>query len=873
MTTLDQKNFQLLPQEPEIIAPPNPPDLFIVGTEKDDVLSGVGGSDVILGREGDDTLSGQQGQDSLDGESGRDSLDGGEGSDTLMGGSGNDTLIGGNGNDFLDGGEGNDLIFGDNRFFFFDYPFIIHEPPIVDFPLTTLESVSTSDLSNVPSTSESSTYGQPLIDLSDYLFNDTLGRSSLFYYPYPYFSNNDTLVGGSGNDTLYGGYGNDSLDGGEGNDLIYGDQTFFFFPFTVEPTPGQTTLIDSVDVENSSSLIYYPYPYFSDNDTLIGGSGNDTLYGGSGNDSLDGGTGEDYLSGGHGRDTLVGGSGDDTLNGGYGDDSLNGGEGNDLIYGDQTFFFFSSTVEPTPINSTPLKSVEVESSSLLPYYPYPYFSDNDTLVGGSGNDTLYGGSGNDSLDGGTGQDSLSGGDGRDTLMGGSGNDSLDGGKGNDLMYGDQTFFSSLLYYPRRSLLNEDTLVGGSGNDTLMGGSGNDSLDGGEGNDLIYGDQTFFSFSSTVEPTFINSTPLNSLEVENSSLLPYDPYYYLPDNDTLAGGSGNDTLYGDSGNDSLDGGTGQDSLSGGDGRDTLVGGSGDDTLDGGASTDSLYGGEGNDLMYGGRDFFFPYYYFSSVDSDVVETTTKDFLPFGSSDTLEGGAGQDTLYGEAGHDSLDGGEGDDVIYGGEHILKSPVKPFDVLLASSSDDADPNPTSSPGEQVLSSPVDPSDVLFESRSFDFSDPISFPTLPLNLDDDTLVGGDGSDLLMGGDGNDLLIGGISIGVNDTHQDTLIGGQGADQFVIRQVSRGSLDEFDILPDFDGKTQGDLLVINSTPAINAPPDLLLRNLDFVDNNGNSDLIDISNNNGVIIQVSDRGGFDTLLELNLALDAGQITSIIA
>ncbi len=609
MTTLDQKNFQLLPQEPEIIAPPNPPDLFIVGTEKDDVLSGVGGSDVILGREGDDTLSGQQGQDSLDGESGRDSLDGGEGSDTLMGGSGNDTLIGGNGNDFLDGGEGNDLIFGDNRFFFFDYPFIIHEPPIVDFPLTTLESVSTSDLSNVPSTSESSTYGQPLIDLSDYLFNDTLGRSSLFYYPYPYFSNNDTLVGGSGNDTLYGGYGNDSLDGGEGNDLIYGDQTFF------------------------------------------------------------------------------------------------------------------------------------------------------------------------------------------------------------------------------------------------------------------------SFSSTVEPTFINSTPLNSLEVENSSLLPYDPYYYLPDNDTLAGGSGNDTLYGDSGNDSLDGGTGQDSLSGGDGRDTLVGGSGDDTLDGGASTDSLYGGEGNDLMYGGRDFFFPYYYFSSVDSDVVETTTKDFLPFGSSDTLEGGAGQDTLYGEAGHDSLDGGEGDDVIYGGEHILKSPVKPFDVLLASSSDDADPNPTSSPGEQVLSSPVDPSDVLFESRSFDFSDPISFPTLPLNLDDDTLVGGDGSDLLMGGDGNDLLIGGISIGVNDTHQDTLIGGQGADQFVIRQVSRGSLDEFDILPDFDGKTQGDLLVINSTPAINAPPDLLLRNLDFVDNNGNSDLIDISNNNGVIIQVSDRGGFDTLLELNLALDAGQITSIIA
>nr|MDJ0661222.1 calcium-binding protein [Crocosphaera sp.] len=399
MTTLDQTTFQLFPTEPEIIAPPNPPDLFIVGTEKDDVLSGVGGNDVIFGREGDDTLSGQQGNDSLDGESGRDSLDGGDGNDTLMGGSGNDTLIGGNGNDFLDGGEGNDLLFGDNSFFFFHDSFIIDEPPIVDFPLTTFESVSTSDLSNILSTSESLTYRRPLFN---YLFNDT-------------------LVGGLGNDTLVGGHGNDSLNGGEGDDLMYGDQTFFFFPFTIEPTLINSTPLNSVEVESSSSLLRYPYPYFLDNDTLVGGSGDDTLVGGLGNDSLD------------------------------------GGEGDDLLFGDNSFFFFfPSTLEQTSINSTPLNSVEVENSSSLLRYPYPYFPNNDTLVGGSGNDTL------------------------------------------------------------------------------VGGLGHDSLDGGKGDDLLYGDQTSFFFSSTVEPTLINSTSLNSVEVENSAILPYYPYPYFPDNDTLVG---------------------------------------------------------------------------------------------------------------------------------------------------------------------------------------------------------------------------------------------------------------------------------------------------------------------------------------------------
>ncbi|MDJ0511459.1 MAG: calcium-binding protein [Crocosphaera sp.] len=653
MTTLSQETFSnsttLKPSAPEteIIAPPNPPDLFIVGGPGDDVLGGVAGNDIIFGRGGNDTLTGQQGSDSLEGESGNDSLDGGQGSDTLVGGSENDTLIGGSGNDFLDGGAGADLLFGDDRFSFFYFPFLRSETTVVDSQLTPLDSANTLEISDV-----SSTFDQTALETSQFNTVEDAISIDLLYHPFPLFFNSDTLVGGSGNDTLVGGSGNDSLDGGSEDDLIYGDQTFFFFSSTFDKTALETSPFNAV--EDVTSIA--PYPFFFNSDTLVGGSGKDTLIGGSGNDSLDGGS-ED-----------------------------------DLIYGDQTFFFFSSTFDKTALETSQFNAVEDLTSTDFAYYPYPFFLENDTLIGGSGNDTLIGGFGNDSLDGGTGQDSLSGGDGRDTLK------------------------------------------GGSENDTLNGGTSSDSLDGGSGNDLLYGDTNFVV-----------------------------PYFYSP------------------------------------------------------------------------------------NPALVENTTSDLLilrhSLGSSDTLQGGLGNDTLYGQRGNDSLDGGEGDDVIYGGDQILSSPIISNEPVLVSTSSDI------------------------------YISPIFFPGFPLILDDDTLVGGDGSDRLIGGNGSDLLIGGISFSLNDTFQDTLIGGQGADEFVIRQVSRGSTNEFDLLLDFDGKTQGDLLVINSTPTIDASPDLLLRNLHFVDNNGNSDLIDISNDNGVIIQVSERGGFDSLFELNLALEAGEITSIIA
>ncbi|NEO29841.1 MAG: calcium-binding protein [Symploca sp. SIO3C6] len=307
---------------------------LIFDTPKNDLILARGGNDwVIAWRGGNDVIYGEGGNDLLYGGIGNDSLYGGIGKDSLYGASGNDYLSGGGDGDKLYGGSGSDYMYGDSGFYI--YPL---------YSSTTTSSTITSS-------------------------------NSLTYYPYPYpypAGGNDLMYGGSGNDYMYGGGGSDTIDGGNDNDVLYGDSGNYFYPYPY-----------------LSTSYYYPYPS-GGNDKLSGGKGNDKLYGEAGNDKLDGGIGKDYLEGGNGND------------------SINGGKGDDTIVGNTRFFPFViayaetaeittdagtqdaltggvSTVGSFESDALTVNSDSLVSDKLIIDYPI-FYSDKDTLTGGSGAD-------------------------------------------------------------------------------------------------------------------------------------------------------------------------------------------------------------------------------------------------------------------------------------------------------------------------------------------------------------------------------------------------------------------------------------------------------------------------------------------------------
>lgn len=163
----------------------------------------------------------------------------------------------------------------------------------------------------------------------------------------------------------------------------------------------------------------------------------------------------------------------------------------------------------------------------------------------------------------------------------------------------------------------------------------------------------------------------------------------------------------------------DVLSGRGGNDTLNGHGGNDRLFGGRGQDSLDGGDGNDVLFGGR----------------------------GQDTLYGGAGNDRLFGGRNEDDLKGGDGNDLLSGG--------RGNDTIEGGSGDDR----------------------LNGQRGHD-----------------VLEGGAGDDVLKGGNGADTLYGfswgGEPVPAQDStaqvnaneplsDEDLLIGGRGADTFVLR----------------------------------------------------------------------------------------------
>ncbi|BCD96841.1 calcium-binding protein [Marinagarivorans cellulosilyticus] len=599
----------------------------------------------------------------------------------------------------------------------------------------------------------------------------------------------DSLNGSGGNDVLRGGLGRDTLQGGAGDDtFIYAlddgsdvvnaisesradknNQLIFLdgiSPEDIRFSRSNSNLIlrhvndvDSVTINNYfynddtenmwnpvqqiifSNGVVWDTVYFWDtflagtefDDSIRGSFDADMISGGLGNDSINGAAGDDELFGGNGNDSLNGDAGADTLNGGVGQDSLNGGVGDDSLFGGDG---------------------------------------NDTLTGGTGNDELTGGAGNDTLQGGAGDDTFyfNLGDGRDTIEGSYENRE---GKANVLIFGDGILPSDITYWRDANKL----VLAINGFDRV-------TIDD-------YFDE---------DNTHNLSNPVQFIRFSDEARTEWDVDYFYPQlflatdadqtvdgslvDDVMAGGLGEDTLDGKAGNDEIDGGAGNDKLTGAAGADVLNGGDGQDNLSGGADDDQLSGGAGNDVLAGGAG--------------------NDQLTGGpDNDSLQGNQGDDIFYFNLGdgRDTIEGSyenrEGKaNVLIFGDGILPSDItywrdanklvlaiNGFDrVTIDDYFDEDNTHNLSNPVQFIRFSDAestawDVDQVAQMIESLGDITPIDGLSLSGTLENDVLVGGEGSDNLSGGNGDDILTGGLG-------NDTLEGGRGDDTFIY-QLGDGS----------------------------------------------------------------------------------------
>ncbi|MGQ0672838.1 MAG: M10 family metallopeptidase C-terminal domain-containing protein [Hyphomicrobium sp.] len=264
-----------------------------------------------------------------------------------------------------------------------------------------------------------------------------------------------------------------------------------------------------------------------------------------------------------------------------------------------------------------------------------------------------------------------------------------------------------------------------------------------------------------------------------------------------GGFGNDTIRGNGVANQLMGGDGNDLLIGGGGVDTLYGGNGNDRLYGYSNTsggllgeffgttDTLNGGAGNDYLDGGKG------------NDILNGDAGDDTLHGrdGNDTMRGGAGNDLMFGGDGNDTMRGGFGDDTLEGGagadvidghgDQIFLDPVfAAFRIgpnLLIDNGGIDKVSYASAAGavtvnlqNTALNTGDAAGDTYFSIEAFELSNFSDQFVGTAGADsvwggggNDTMRGLDGSDGLRGGGGNDVLIGGYG-------DDTLMGGVGGD---------------------------------------------------------------------------------------------------
>lgn len=531
---------------------------------------------------------------------------------------------------------------------------------------------------------------------------------------------NDTINGAGGDDVLSGGGGGtDQLAGGLGNDTYlavdyYGDT------FIENAGEGIDTMIWTTgDCYGLADNIEILRLASADGVTGIGNDQDNSIYG---NDN------DNWLYGRGGDDILVAGQGDDRLDGEEGDDTLHGGDGADTYYihdaGDVVVEFAGEGLDIVHV---------AEVGGAFATTAFVLAGGVETLIwdsiasGGFYSRTLAGNAlDNLIVDDAYGNSAvIEGLDGDDQIQGGYNDDRIEGGRG------------------------DDYLVGGNGFDTLNGGAGADLFvadpymqddvveDFAIGEDriaLLYGmtvtdivqegADARVLFGQDEGSMLLEGVDAADLDLARDFVVDAQPNELTqatranaPDQ-TLSGDAGFNYLRGDWGNDLVSGLDGNDDLYGNVGRDTLVGGAGNDNLDGEEGADRMEGGTGNDL-YIVRDATDSVIENGGEGLDEARAYIDNYTLAANVERLDLSFGQAvTANGNAGDNRLNGNDLDNVLNGG-----------------------------------------------------------------AGNDELLGGKGADLLQGGDGDDRLDGGVDgPGTSETNYvdipDTLVGGAGADRFMV-----------------------------------------------------------------------------------------------
>lgn len=803
-------------------------DTITGGSGEDTILDGSG-NDTIWGGEGADTIGDwttSSGNDVFHGEGGNDRLIAGNDADTVFGDAGDDYLSGAGGNDLLYGGDGSDLFaISDDH----DGDTIDGGAGGTDFDqIAFWDVVATGGVSATFSGTGSGTYNflatgglGSFVEIEAIYgtqHNDTINASadaggvSLWG-----MSGNDTITAGSGADQVYAGDGTDTVVGGAGGDQIWGE---------------------------------------AGNDSLYGGDGGDTLGGGTGADLLEGQNDADqfYIQDGFGSDTIIGGEGVSVgtdhdelyflpLTTGITVTYSGTGFGTATASGNTLGFSQIEAVTGTSLND----SLDMQGDALGVDVNAGAGNDtirlgtgDDTLVAGDGADRIFGNDGDDLVDLGAGDDSIdyhwtaTGPFGVDTVLGGDGADTLDmealnyidfdigltgtitdagftftngvdviSGSGIEvfqLTYGGDTIDASAtttgINLSTRdgsyNGINDDVIIGGSGNDTIYTADGHAVITGGAGNDYmsaINGDRVLVFEDGFGSDTVDISTGLDTFDFSGLSTQSVSA--------TMTGSAGVITSGGDSVSivgtdwnaaeafmlssnaDSFDASGATLSVTGNQAGYSVDAGAGNDTLTGAGLSDTLEGGAGDDLISGG--------------------TTAAHLRAGNGDTVTGTSGTDLFVwtGAAGDSStiiLDDGTGtandgdgrDEAIYvegagnGSTLRLEGFDRGDDRIFVSEAWTAYNESYVADGHHQVtltyaSGATQTFDIYhdgtttFGSTHFavrDYRDAMA----------DSLSGGDGNDTITGSAGADTLLGGNDADLFLAHDgfgaDTILGGEG-----------------------------------------------------------------------------------------------------
>ncbi|NKD85414.1 matrixin family metalloprotease [Haematospirillum jordaniae] len=252
----------------------------------------------------------------------------------------------------------------------------------------------------------------------------------------------DTLTGDNNDNTFTPGFGADTIDGGPGSDTV----DYRYSPGSIKVTlaGNQWAMVSTGSGQQPDRIRNI--------------------------ENIDGGRADDVLVGDAMNNTFVGHGGNDEIDGGAGQDTVD-------------YSYSSKGVEVTLAGSA-WANVSIDGQV------EDRIRNIENVTGSSMNDRIFGDEGNNIL---------RGGDGNDWFKAGLGHDTLDGGFGVDIAdYTDRSesivvtldgenparvFFNGVA---QDTLINIESIWGGSGNDRLVGDYSDNSLSGGRGADILGG---------------------------------------------------------------------------------------------------------------------------------------------------------------------------------------------------------------------------------------------------------------------------------------------------------------------------------------------------------------------------------------------------